>query len=713
MKGIWAEGKLNEKNISLVFTLSLENKQKCEMKIAGGSCFKVFADGKFIGFGPNRAAHGYARVINYQFEAKNIAVEIVGYNIKSFWLIKQPPFFWCDLKTEEKNYTHNDFTCRILTDRVQKVPKFSYQRCFSEVYSYNGSRGDYSSFPTTLTQSSVEYKELESYTENVNLNVLYPNFLREGRAYLDEEKPVWRDRQHENIGKEIDGFTIEEWEDQAIDDLSKTVFSNKGNGKYFLYDFGRAITGFIGFTIKVEKPSVVYIEFDEMLVPEENGNGGLKFYRNCCANSAKWTLKTAGEYDLSTFEPYTVRFLRITIFNLDKTSVEKIEFKPYVIDYENPQSKRLKFSVADADVEKILEAARNTIAQNSADILTDCPSRERAGWLADSYFSSVAERAFTGYNKAEKAHLENYAYSDRTGYPKGIIPMCYPADNFGDYIPNWCMWYVYEIVKYAKTYGKDELVDKSYETVKGIVNYFDGKTNEFGLLENLEGWRFIEWSDANKWDRVCGVNVPSNFCWSACLTEAGKLFGEQKWVQAGEKAKKAVLELGYDGKFFVDNLVREGGQLVRTNHYTEVCQYYGFWFNIIDKKDYPELYAELMNNLGLNRKEGYLPEVGKPNAIFGIYMREDLWMREGERRKLYEECKGYFLQMAEKTGTLWENVSSNASLDHGFAAYVVKWIIYALTGYDVEKDEQKDNGGIGIKCEFVIPRGDKTVTVKA
>ena len=71
-------------------------------------------------------------------------------------------------------------------------------------------------------------------------------------------------------------------------------------------------------------------------------------------------------------------------------------------------------------------------------------------------------------------------------------------------------------------------------------------------------------------------------------------------IEKGKKMASAVKQLAFDGKFFVDNLVRnQNGMLIKTNHYSEVCQYYAFWFDIADKHDYSELYEELMERLAL------------------------------------------------------------------------------------------------------------------
>ena len=69
----------------------------------------------------------------------------------------------------------------------------------------------------------------------------------------------------------------------------------------------------------------------------------------------------------------------------------------------------------------------------------DCPSRERAGWLCDSYFTSQVERHFTGKSLVEHNFLENFIMAENfTDMPESMFAMCYPSDfTSHQYIPNW------------------------------------------------------------------------------------------------------------------------------------------------------------------------------------------------------------------------------------------------------------------------------------
>lgn len=679
MEGVWGKGLQNERNDTLAFVLTLSEKKSLSVSLAAASCYKIYVDGEFFAFGPQRAAHGYARVAEYSFAAKTVVVEVHSPNVRTFCWICQPPFFACELTDENGDrYSSNDFACYRLTDRVQKVPRYSYQRGFAEIYRMSQDR-------TALYDGKAIFPQIAC--ERVSLPKLLPSFVDEpkyeifapiktverGGVVIDEKALVWRDRAHLLVGRNFDGYKIEEWTESATDEASKFVFFPNAQGKlvYQTLDFGRAITGFTELTITVEKAATVYLIFDELLWKEAGkGDNYVSFNRNSCSSVHKWTFEQAGTYRVSTFEPYTVRYGCIV-----STDGAKVELSQR--SYENPNVRYFPLYTTEEKLQKIEKAGRATFAQNSTDFLMDCPSRERAGWLCDSYFSSEVEFLLTGKNQAEKTFLQNYALADCSGMPKGMIPMCYPSDAYDTFIPNWAMWYILELEKYANRWGRDEIIEQSKTKVDGLLEYFADKENEFGVLENLDGWVFVEWSAANDLNHIQGVNIPSNICYAATLKAAARLYGYEKLLKKAERIELFVKERAYDGNFFVDNLVRnKKGDLVQTGVLTETCQYYAFWFGCAKKEEYPKLYEELIERLGTNRKAGYLPKMGKPNAFFGLYMRIDLLMRDGRREDVKRECEQLFYPMAERTGTLWEHNNISASCNHCFASYAIKWLQY-------------------------------------
>ena len=719
---VWAEGQKNQMNRAFAFVLDLGKKQMGEICLSAASCYKVIADGKLMGFGPNRTAHGYARAAVYPFNAQYITVEVQSHFVPNFCWVKREPFFACVLKTERgKEYFAEDFNCFALSDRVQKVRRYSFQRGFCETYINEKDRTalyfckPQNAFPRVKTEKAELPHLLPSETLNPALSEIFAEkVIDSGYCKTSPEIAVYVDRTETLIGTVIEGFKRSEWQDFSTDEISRITYlsgAKSGDYAYETLDFSRIVTGIVEVEIIAGNAGEVFFAFDEILSDEKLKT--IKPFRGGTANVFKWTVKKAGVYNLSAFEPYAFRYANVITSAGVKANVK-------VRAYENPEAGKMLFECDDKKIEQIMEAARHTFAHNAVDLLTDCPSRERAGWLSDSFFSSVAERVFTGDNKVERAFLQNYILADKSGHPKGMIPRCYPADYYEEdgFIPNWSLWYILEIYKYFTQYGYDETVEKSRANVEGILNYFVDFENEFGVLEDLKGWIFVEWSAANNSDHINGINVPSNACYYASLLAAAKVYGIKGLKEKAEKVKDYLLKNAYVDGFFVDNLIRnEKGDIIPTENYTETCQYYMFFFKCADKYTHKELFDKMLNEYGKSDSSvsGGNPvkkQLTPSNMIYGVYMRLELLMREQKRVELLNECVRYFYDMTQKTGTLWENNTASASCDHGFASYVSRFIIYALFGFDVlypEKGGAKN--GIKLNSEAVLPFKQKTVNL--
>lgn len=719
---VWAEGQKNQMNRAFAFVLDLGKKQMGEICLSAASCYKVIADGKLMGFGPNRTAHGYARAAVYPFNAQYITVEVQSHFVPNFCWVKREPFFACVLKTESgKEYFAEDFNCFALSDRVQKVRRYSFQRGFCETYINEKDRTalyfckPQNAFPRVKTEKAELPHLLPSETLNPALSEIFAEkVIDSGYCKTSPEIAVYVDRTETLIGTVIEGFKRGEWQDFSTDEISRITYlsgAKSGDYAYETLDFSRIVTGIVEVEIIAGNAGEVFFAFDEILSDEKLKT--IKPFRGGTANVFKWTVKKAGVYNLSAFEPYAFRYANVITSAGVKANVK-------VRAYENPEAGKMLFECDDKKIEQIMEAARHTFAHNAVDLLTDCPSRERAGWLSDSFFSSVAERVFTGDNKVERAFLQNYILADKSGHPKGMIPRCYPADYYEEdgFIPNWSLWYILEIYKYFTQYGYDETVEKSRANVEGILNYFVDFENEFGVLEDLKGWIFVEWSAANNSDHINGINVPSNACYYASLLAAAKVYGIKGLKEKAEKVKDYLLKNAYVDGFFVDNLIRnEKGDIIPTENYTETCQYYMFFFKCADKYTHKELFDKMLNEYGKSDSSvsGGNPvkkQLTPSNMIYGVYMRLELLMREQKRVELLNECVRYFYDMTQKTGTLWENNTASASCDHGFASYVSRFIIYALFGFDVlypEKGGAKN--GIKLNSEAVLPFKQKTVNL--
>ena len=70
-------------------------------RIAAADFYKVYADGAFLGFGPARAAKGYARVDEYSLTAcHEVRIEVAGYGCSSLSTVRQQSFCCAEIVNE-------------------------------------------------------------------------------------------------------------------------------------------------------------------------------------------------------------------------------------------------------------------------------------------------------------------------------------------------------------------------------------------------------------------------------------------------------------------------------------------------------------------------------------------------------------------------------------------------------------------------------------
>jgi alpha-L-rhamnosidase len=276
----------------------------------------------------------------------------------------------------------------------------------------------------------------------------------------------------------------------------------------------------------------------------------------------------------------------------------------------------------------------------------------------------------TGHAGIERAFIENFLLPASFEHlPQGMRPMCYPADHNDEvFVPNWAMWFVVQLEEYAARSGDTALVQALQPKVMALIDYFKPFKNQDGLLEKLEGWVFVEWSKANS--LVQDLSYPSNMLYTRMLMSAGRLYEKPDLIKEAQEIKEVILGQSFDGEFFVDNALRQNGKLVVTDNHTEICQYAAFYFDIATPPTHPVLWQRLHRDFGPQRPQTKaFPQVHPANAFIGNYLRLELLSRYGMNRLLTEEIGGYFLYMADKTGTLWENISTTASCNHGFASH--------------------------------------------
>ena len=672
-KPVWSENRETEKNLTLSFreVVEVRRLKSASINLTASCDYRLRVNGEFVGHGPCVAAHDFYRVDTYDLKpylkrGENIiAIEVAGYNCPSYYLLDQPSFLQAEVEVNGAIVvaTGRDFEAYNLGQRVADVPKFSFQRPYTEEYTLDA---DYLDWATNRTwKPSVRAEVLVEQGDKTLLarGVAYPDYRLHTATLIEKN----------------------------------------------LYKFATNSSGFLRAKVNVAKPTKLTLRFDEIL-----GEDGRVMERRL-----KWKPYViyelqAGEYELETFEPYTMQYVEV-FAEEGAVVVKEISMR----DYCNSDCHRAKFESSNKDLNFIFEAARETYRQNALDIYMDCPSRERAGWLCDSYFTGRVEFILSGKSRIERNFLENFLLpKEFKDIDKGMLPMCYPADHWNhNYIPNWAMWFVLELEEYLERTGDRATVDRACTRIYELVEFFNPYLNEDGLLEKLPKWVFVEWSFANK--LVQDVSYPSNMLYAEMLDVVSRLYDDKALAAQAANVRKEILKQSFDGEYFVDNAVRNAqGKLELSGQHTEVCQYYAFLFGLATPESHPALWKRLRDEVVPGRVErGIHPDLHPINAFIGSYLRLELLSRYGLSKQLLNESISTYKAMANRTGTLWESLRPNASCNHGFASHLTNVLYRDVLGvYEVLPCERKvrlrfiDSGLEW--CKGAIPVGDDKIELE-
>ncbi len=669
--------------------ITTEHAGPVRLRLGGSHAYRVFVDGRFVHYGPARCGHGWYRwdELESELAAGNhtIAIEAVHYDVPNFVWASGEAFLQAEVWSGHDlllatQATDASFHAKWISERLLHVDRIGIQRPHAEIYQCTGATDlwrtggiaaeDRAPLKTLPPRRWVDRgvpipffrvipvtKQVDSgtFTRDATFAPTIPWYRQEPlhswlKNYQDDEIVV-------DILPYIEGIEFHPILKSSPKDFHPLDLTDQ---TYTTLKLDANRTGFIGVEVEVQAATRLIILYDEHLV------GPTLHLRPRGQNRViVWDLQP-GNHRLETIEVYTFQYMKV-LNEGGRLRLKNVTLR----EYANDAVWEVSYTHPDPELQLVFEAGRQTFRQNAPDLYMDCPGRERAGWLCDSFFTARAESALCGHSRVERNFLENFLLPERFPYIEvGMLPMCYPSDHAnGRFIPQWALWFVLELEEYLHRTGDSRLIERARPRVEALMAWFAKKEMPGGLLRELPSWNFIEWSEANKLTK--GINFPTNMLYSGTLESAYRLYAEPTWRDRAQRVRAAVMEHAWDGTWFHDlAVIFPDGTFQVTPERTEACQYYAAFFGFAGPHSHPDFWQALVHRLGTSPTEEPVEGLFPANVFIGYYLRMDLLLRHGEHDTLKRELKGLYLEMAQMTGTLWEKKDEHGSLNHGFASYV-------------------------------------------
>lgn len=461
---------------------------------------------------------------------------------------------------------------------------------------------------------------------------------------------------------------------------SKSV--TKKSDLCYVFDMGINTAGVVQLEVKGEAGTRIRLRHGEML--DRDGNVD---QRNISMH-----LRPRNEREVIQTDEYILKGEGVETFVPPFTYhgfryVELTSSKPVAI--ENIALKTLKmhsdvketgsFRCSNDLINNIFEICRNSYLSNLYGIPTDCPTREKNGWMADGFM--VQEAGMLNYDSRNiyaKWVKDMTDAQERNGNVPGIVPTSWRWNS------NWAgpIWdaaiFIVPTLLYNYT-GDVESMKNIYETCKRYLEYAKTIETDKGLLKDgLGDWLYYKAITPGDFMVSC-YYYWDNILMAKMAVLTGNASDEAQYLQKAEELK-ALINLHY----FDEEKMSYANE-------TQLSYALPLYMNIAPEPYRKQLAEKLNDMVAAN---DYSLDFGFIGSLIVPDLMSEMGYAESVYKMVTKETMpswGYWIKAFDATSLFetWD-VSRNigdASLNHPSMGAIAAWMYKTLAGINVDPDE--------------------------
>lgn len=253
-----------------------------------------------------------------------------------------------------------------------------------------------------------------------------------------------------------------------------------------IYDFGQNTSGIISLKVKGNRGAVVKIRPDELLdsngnITQRSGGGPYEF---------SYTLRGEGTEEWRPrFTYYGFRYADVEIIEPEGIAnpTQVVELK--LLHTRNSAPQAGSFSCSDTLFNQIFELILWGIKSNMASVATDCPHREKLGWLEQTYLIGPSMHYnFNIHRMYRKVVADMMDSQLDNGLVPDIAPEYVPFEKGFRDSPEWGSASVIIPWQLYTWYADAEVLKTAYPMMKRYVEYLSTTAKGHILYHGLGDW---------------------------------------------------------------------------------------------------------------------------------------------------------------------------------------------------------------------------------
>jgi hypothetical protein len=496
------------------------------------------------------------------------------------------------------------------------------------------------------------------------------------------------------------GFNDSSWKPVILPVLSKSILKADPNypvaveetispkhiqmvalGRY-LYDFGQNASGIIELKVKGQKGQQIKIVPGELLTPQHEIN-------QSASGSPYYFLYTLKGNGVETWQPmftyYGFRYAMIENAEPDSVS-SSTNSLPRIIELHLLHTRNVSpqtgdFQCSNPLCNRIFTLIRWAIKNNMQSVLTDCPHREKLGWLEQTYLMGDAIHYNYDIHNLYAKMVQDMMDSQLSN---GLVPDIAPEyvafhGGFRD-SPEWgsaaviLPWLIY------KWYGDKTVMERAWPMMVKYVKYLGMKSTNHILDYGLGDWYDLGPKDPGE-SQLTPVSLTATATYYYdldLLIKMADLFSKEKEKEQFSLLAKEVKK-AFNHKFFnkETNCYATGSQTAMS---MPLC------FDLVEKTHREKVLTNLIDTIKINHDALTAGDIGfhylvqaladcnASQLLFDMINRSDV--------------PGYGYQLKKGATSLTESWTANAisSNDHLMLGHLMEWFYTNLGGIQQAKN---------------------------
>lgn len=359
-----------------------------------------------------------------------------------------------------------------------------------------------------------------------------------------------------------------------------------GRSQHLVVDMGRIVCGLV--TLDLDAPRGARID---LMYREAPHAPGVPEALSAPNTGARYTARGFDD-SFEAVEVNGFRYIHALVSADGPVRIDRITVREHLY----PRVGNAYFRSGDPELDALYTAGVRTVALNSHDAFTDCPTREQRAWVGDGVVHQMVHLTTSTDWRLAWRYLE-LGNSPRAD---GILPMSVVGEieqGGGTTIPDWSLHWLHGVHNlYRYTADRDRLAELA-PTARRVLAWYQPYLTADGILSDVPEWNLVDWSSVF----ATGASSILTALWARGLREYAEIStlldnrGDAAWAAGLWERARTGFDIFWDeGRgTYRDHIVRGTPQLATSQAAGAAAIVSGLapvdrWDRIIDRVMDPE-----------------------------------------------------------------------------------------------------------------------------